>query len=100
MAKPAPAAATRCPILNPSTPLPTPIWAEIQAGEANGANIRSDPGFSGKIILSVLNGTLVEILSDVAIEDGITWTKIKFPDQTEGWIVRTLLLSATPAPEW
>ncbi len=82
------------------TPLPTPVWAEIQAGEANGANVRSDPGFSGKIILSVLNGTLVEILPDVAVEDGITWTKIKFPDQTEGWIVRSLLLSATPAPEW
>jgi MFS family permease len=82
------------------TPLPTPVWAEIQAVEANGANIRAEPGFSGKIIRSVLNGTLVEVLPDVEVVDNITWANIRFSDQTMGWIVRTLLLSATPAPEW
>ena len=82
------------------TPLPTPIWAEIQAGEANGANVRAEPGFSGKIIRSVLNGTLVEVLTDAVVVDNITWANIRFSDQTTGWIVRTLLLSSTPAPEW
>ncbi len=82
------------------TPLPTPIWAEIQAGEANGANVRAEPGFSGKIIRSVLNGTLVEVLPDAVVVDNNTWANIRFSDQTTGWIVRTLLLSSTPAPEW
>ena len=82
------------------TPLSTPIWAEIQAIESNGANIRAEPGYNGKIISTVLNGTLIQVLPEVQVVDNNTWVHIRLQDQTEGWIVRSLLVSSTPAPDW
>ncbi len=82
------------------TPLPTPVWAQIQAVESNGANVRSEPGYKGKIIKSILNGTLVEVLPEVEVVDGSTWVHIRMQDQSEGWIVRSLLVSSTPAADW
>jgi len=82
------------------TPLSTPVWAEIMALESNGVNVRSDPGYNGRIISTILNGTLVEVLSEVEVVDNITWVHIRLPDQTEGWIVRDFLISSTPAPDW
>jgi len=82
------------------TPLSTPIWAEIQALESNGANIRAEPGYNGKIISTVLNGTLIQVLPEVEVVDNNTWVHIRLQDQTEGWIVRSLLISSTPAPDW
>ncbi|MHB8134084.1 MAG: DUF389 domain-containing protein [Anaerolineaceae bacterium] len=91
------------PTLTPTltlTPLSTPIWAEIQAIESNGANIRAEPGYNGKIISTVLNGTLIQVLPEVEVVDNNTWVHIRLQDQTEGWIVRSLLISSTPAPDW
>ncbi len=82
------------------TPLPTPMWAQIQASEGNGANIRSQPNFGASIVRTVLNGTLVQILPDTVDTDGNTWVLIRLDDNTEGWIMRDLVLSATPAPGW
>ena len=82
------------------TPLPTIVWAEIQSPEGNGANIREEPGYSSKLIRTVLNGTPVQVLDDVAVVDGATWVNIRLVDLVEGWIVRSLLVSATPEPEW
>lgn len=82
------------------TPLATPVWAEIRALESNGVNVRADPGYNGRIISTILNGTLVEVLSEVEVVDSITWVHIRLPDQTEGWIVRDFLISSTPAPDW
>jgi hypothetical protein len=82
------------------TPLSTPVWAEIMALESNGVNVRADPGYNGRIVSTILNGTLVEVLSEVEVVDNITWVHIRLPDQTEGWIVRDFLISSTPAPDW
>lgn len=82
------------------TPLATPVWAQIQALESNGANVRSEPGYKGKIITTILNGTLVQVLAEVEVVDGSTWVHIRLQDQTEGWVVRSLLVSSTPAPDW
>ncbi len=82
------------------TPLPTPVWAEIQAPESNGANVRSEPGYKGKILTSILNGTLVQVLPEVEVVDGNTWVHIRLQDQAEGWVVRSLLVSSTPIAEW
>ncbi|NTW44986.1 MAG: SH3 domain-containing protein, partial [Anaerolineaceae bacterium] len=73
---------------------------EIRALESNGVNVRADPGYNGRIISTILNGTLVEVLSEVEVVDSITWVHIRLPDQTEGWIVRDFLISSTPAPDW
>lgn len=82
------------------TPLPSIIWAEINSPEGNGANIRVEPGFSSNILRTVLNGTSVQILDEAVVIDGVTWIHIRFIDQVEGWIVRGLLVSATPEPDW
>jgi hypothetical protein len=82
------------------TPLPVVIWAEILSPEGDGANIREEPGFSARILRTVLNGTAVQVLDEVEIVDGATWAHIRFIDQVEGWIVRSLIVSATPEPEW
>ncbi len=82
------------------TPLPTPVWAQIQASEGNGANIRLEPNFSASIVRTVLNGTLIQVLPDTVETDGNTWVLIRLEDNTEGWIIRDLILSATPAPGW
>lgn len=82
------------------TPLPSIIWAEIRSPVGDGANIRVEPGYSSKILRTVLNGTAVQILDEVEVIDGATWVHIRLLDQQEGWIVRTLIVSATPEPEW
>ncbi|OJX41216.1 MAG: hypothetical protein BGO78_00250 [Chloroflexi bacterium 44-23] len=82
------------------TPLPTPIWAEIRAPESNGANVRSEAGYKGKILTSILNGTLVQVLPEVEVLDGNTWVHIRLQNEMEGWIVRSLLVSSTPAADW
>jgi hypothetical protein len=82
------------------TPLPEIIWAEIQSPEGNGANVREGPGFSSIIVKTVLNGTAVQVLDEVEVVDGVTWIHIKFIDGVDAWIVRNLIVSATPEPEW
>lgn len=82
------------------TPQPTPVWARINVKGSNGAVIRAEPGYNAAIVKSLLNGIIVEVLSDVATADGATWVKIRTADGVEGWIVRNLLATATPAPGW
>lgn len=82
------------------TPLPTIIWAEVRSPEGDGANIREEPGFDAKIVRTVLNGTAVQVLDEIEVIDGATWVHIRFIDQVDGWIVRSLIVSATPEPEW
>jgi hypothetical protein len=82
------------------TPLPTIIWAEVRSPEGDGANIREEPGFDARIVRTVLNGTAVQILDEIEVIDGATWVHIRFIDQVDGWIMRSLIVSATPEPEW
>jgi uncharacterized protein YgiM (DUF1202 family) len=82
------------------TPLPQVIWAEIRSPEGDGANIRSEPGFTSKIVRTVLNGTPVQVLDDIEVINGATWIHVMFVDQVDGWIMRSLIVSATPEPEW
>ncbi len=90
---------TRTPTMT-VTPQPTPVWARINVKGSNGAVIRAEPGYSAAIVKSLLNGIIVEVLNEVATADGATWVKIRTADGVEGWIVRALLATATPAPGW
>jgi uncharacterized membrane protein len=82
------------------TPEPTLAQAYIQALDGNGAIIREAPNFGARIIASLLNGYLVYVLPDT-VEDGTTiWIHVRLNDNREGWIVRDLLTTATPAPSW
>lgn len=82
------------------TPLPEVVWAEVQSPEGNGANIRQEPGYSTRIVRTVLNGTALQVLNNVEVVDGVTWVRVRFSDGIEGWIMRNLIVSATPEPQW
>lgn len=82
------------------TPVPTPIWARINASEGDGALVRAQPDYNATVVGSLLNGTLVEVLPDVTSGSGTAWVHIRMVNGKDGWIVRTLLRTATPAPNW
>lgn len=82
------------------TPKPTPVFARINAGEFNGALIRKDPNSNAPVVKSLLNGMLVEVLPEVQQNGGVTWAHVRISDGIEGWIVRGLLVTATPQPGW
>jgi hypothetical protein len=82
------------------TPAPTPVWAMINARSMNGAYIREEPKYDGKIVTSILNGTLIEVLPDSITDGGILWAHVRTHAGVEGWIVQSLLVTATPSPGW
>ncbi|RPJ50308.1 MAG: DUF389 domain-containing protein [Chloroflexi bacterium] len=82
------------------TSVPTPVWARISATEGNGALVRAEANYNASVVSSVLNGTLVEVLPEVVTNGGVAWVHIRLVNGKEGWIVRSLLRTATPAPSW
>jgi len=79
-------------------PKPTPVWAVVSSSEGGGAVIRAEPRFNSKYLISQLNGSLVEILSEKVLIDNYLWVHVRTPDGLEGWMLRTLLVTATPSP--
>lgn len=82
------------------TPVPTPVWARINASEGGGAFMRTEPNYNAPVLQSILNGTLVEVLPEVIEEGGVAWVHIRLVNGHSGWVVRGLLRTATPAPGW
>lgn len=81
------------------TPQPTPIWARVFAPTGGGAFLRDKP--DGKILTSILNGNMLEVISEpVYGNNGIIWVQIRTEDGFEGWIVQSLLATATPSAGW
>ncbi len=108
---PVPPTATHTPSITPSPtpspsatpiPSPTPVYALVSVPEEyGGAILRAGPGFSQPFITSVLNGTLIEILSEKPVEaDRVLWLHVRLTDGTEGWMLQSALVAATPAPNW
>lgn len=83
-----------------TTPIPTPVWAIVSSDEGGGVIVHETPGFNTPYVASLINGVLVVVLSDAVYTDGVTWVNVRTPDGREGWVVRDLLTTATPAPEW
>jgi len=81
-------------------PEPTPVWARINASEGNGALIRDKPSYDAVVVQSLLNGSLVEVLNEVETTGNVAWVHVRTTNGKEGWIVRALLRTATPAPGW
>jgi cell division septation protein DedD len=82
------------------TPSPVPVYARI--GPESGATIRSGPSFaSPPVYPGVIQGTLVELLEEKRDDVGQTWFQVRVvEDGREGWILESLLLIATPEPNW
>lgn len=82
------------------TPLATLVQAWIHVEDSTGAHVRTQPDFNSPFLTSLLNGYLVYVYPGSVDNGGSTWVHIKLTDGREGWIVRNLLLTATPAPTW
>ncbi len=83
------------------TILPTPIFAKINSPEGGGAIVRNAPG--GEYLLTLNNGVIVEVLGETAERNGVIWVKIAVTyngERTEGWIIQSLLMTATPIVNW
>ena len=100
------ASPTRTPTLKVSptltltdTPMlfPTPVYAIIQSETGGGARVRSEPG--GEVLTTLLNGYMVEVLG-VAEYNGVIWVHIRTAYGLEGWVLQTLLVTATPPTGW
>lgn len=81
---------------------PTPILAVIQAAEGGGAFVREQPG--GQALITLANGATVTIIpNDFQDVNGVIWVHVvaRVEDrQVEGWILQTLLQTATPIADW
>ncbi len=80
------------------SPEPTPIYARISSSEGGGAVVREKPAFNAPIVKSLLNGMLVEILPETRTAEGFAWVMVRVETGEEGWILRSLLTTATPRP--
>lgn len=81
---------------------PTAIVGIIHAAEGGGAFIREKPG--GKVLATLGNGSTVTIVpNDLQDIKGIIWVHvIAFTNdvRVEGWMIQTVLVTATPVAEW
>jgi hypothetical protein len=80
---------------------PTPIFARINSPEGGGAFVRESPG--GQYLLTLSNGIIVEVLGETQERMGVIWVKIAVErngERTEGWIIQSLLMTATPVVNW
>ena len=81
---------------------PTAILAMIRASEGGGAFIREEPG--GQALITLANGATVTIIpNDFQDVNGVIWVHVfaTIDDRrVEGWILQTLLQTATPVVDW
>ena len=63
--------------------------------------MRKTPG--GDYLLTLSNGYIVEVLGETQEVSGVIWVKIAVErdgERQEGWIIQSLLATATPVPYW
>ena len=92
---------TSTPTLAPTetlTPTPTPVLALIRTRDGQGALVRSEPG--GLVIGSYLEDVMIQVLPERFEDESGVWVKIIGPDGVQGWMLQSLLVTATPAPNW
>ena len=76
------------------TPIPTPAWGRVDS--ENGAVIREGPGFENPIVAYASDGDLLQILPETFLNGNTLWVKVIAEDQTEGWILASLLVTPQP----
>jgi uncharacterized protein YgiM (DUF1202 family) len=80
---------------------PTPILVLVVAGDSGGAYLRSGPGYDSPSLDLLANGTVLQVIPDEIVEEGnSSWVHVRTPDGQEGWILQSLLVTATPSPNW
>ncbi len=90
---------TRTPTIT-ITPKPTPVWAKVffNSADYSGVIVRKQP--AGEYLSSLLNEAVVQVLPDTQMVGNTVWAHIILEDGREGWVIRNLLITATPVPGW
>ena len=71
-------------------------WVKVDVTGQPEARLRDQPGFAGKEIMLVANGTMVKLLPGVEFKDNVYWAQVETIDGTIGWMVHTVLSTSTP----
>jgi hypothetical protein len=102
---PSPRPVTVKPTQSPTSTItaePTPIIGQIRASEGGGAFIREKPG--GKVLATLSNGSTVTIVpNDLQEVNNVVWVHVftTVNDvRVEGWMIQTVLVTATPIANW
>lgn len=93
----------------PATQIPTatltievqPISGTINANEGGGANLRQTP--NGKYLMTLDNGSIVQIYPDFKQVNGIAWIHVfvtRNGQRVEGWVLESVVQYATPEPNF
>ncbi|MFN8634123.1 MAG: SH3 domain-containing protein [Chloroflexota bacterium] len=85
----------------PATPTPAatpePEQVEVSGTGGQGANLRADPGTSGRLLQNVSEGTRLTVVGEDREVDGRTWRNVRTESGATGWIVADAVRSlATP----
>lgn len=85
------------------TPKPTPVYAVVYSETAESVILRKEP--AGDYLSNLLVNSLVEVLGTQEVNN-IIWVHVRVAktgqvtDGLEGWMVQSLLQTATPIPNW
>ena len=93
----------------PASPIPTatltievqPIPGTVSASEGGGANLRQTP--NGKYLMTLDNGSIVQIYPDFKQVNGIAWIHVfvtRNGQRVEGWLLESVVEYATPEPNF
>jgi hypothetical protein len=77
------------------------ISGSISANEGGGANLRQTP--NGKYLMTLDNGTIVDIYPDFKIVNGVTWIHVfvtRNGQRVEGWLLESVVTYSTPEPNF
>ena len=74
------------------------ILAFVAADGQDGARLRERPSFGGKVIKILDNQLMVKILPGVEFNEKVYWAHVQTIDGTIGWMVHSVLITATPIP--
>ncbi len=87
------------------TLVPTPIYGRVSSPRGGGAFLRKEPSFNAPVLISLTNGTVVEIFpQDARLVGNDTWLRVAVilgGRRLEGWMLSTVIQMPTPpAGEW
>lgn len=77
------------------------ISGSVSADEGGGANLRQTP--NGKYLMTLDNGTIVDIYPDFKIVNGVTWIHVfvtRNGQRMEGWLLESVVTYSTPEPNF
>jgi hypothetical protein len=80
---------------------PLLISGKVSASEGGGANLRQTP--NGKYLMTLDNGTIVEIFPDFKQVNGVDWLHVivtRNGQRVEGWLLESVVSYATPEPNF